>query len=191
MLKITKHPFHLVSVSPYPFVGSISGLSFLFGLVVALHLDCYLLLVDGLLMLLFLSAFWWRDIVIEAVYLGLHTIRVQSGLRLGIFLFIVSEAFFFLKLVLGFFSFFALASRWNRLPLTSFRLEARCRILSSSPQYFYFTYFWFDTNVISLLLATRPVLLCFFLSGIHYSSRPSFHAVAVLWILFMFIYNCW
>jgi len=97
MLIITKHPFHLVRVSPYPFVGSLSGLSFLIGFVVALHLDCYLLLLDGLCMLLFLSAFWWRDIVIEAVYLGLHTIRVQSGLSLGISLFIVSEAFFFLS----------------------------------------------------------------------------------------------
>ena len=57
MLIITKHPFHLVAVSPYPFVGSLSGLSFLIGFVVALHLDCYLLLVDGLCMLLFLSAF--------------------------------------------------------------------------------------------------------------------------------------
>lgn len=97
VLTITKHPFHLVSISPYPFMGAISGLCFLFGFVVALHLDCYLLLVDGLCMLLFLSAFWWRDVVIEAVYLGLHTLRVQSGLSLGISLFIVSEAFFFLS----------------------------------------------------------------------------------------------
>jgi len=103
MLKITKHPFHLVSVSPYPFVGSFSGLSFLSGFVAAMHLDCYLLLVDGLLMLFFLSAFWWRDIVIEATYLGFHTIRVQAGLRLGISLFIVSEAFFFLSWFWAFF----------------------------------------------------------------------------------------
>lgn len=57
MLIITKHPFHIVRVSPYPFVGSLSGLSFLIGFVVALHLDCYFVLVDGLFMLLFLSAF--------------------------------------------------------------------------------------------------------------------------------------
>jgi len=57
VLIITKHPFHLVRVSPYPFVGSLSCLFFLIGFVVALHLDCYLLLVDGFCMLLFLSAF--------------------------------------------------------------------------------------------------------------------------------------
>lgn len=46
---------------------------------------------------------WFRDIVAEATYLGHHTLAVQRGLNLGIGLFIVSEALFFLAIFWTFF----------------------------------------------------------------------------------------
>lgn len=40
---------------------------------------------------------WFGNIVAEGTYLGYHTKRVVSGLRLSIVLFILSECFFFLS----------------------------------------------------------------------------------------------
>lgn len=39
---------------------------------------------------------WFRDVISEGTYLGNHTLAVQRGLNMGIALFIVSEALFFL-----------------------------------------------------------------------------------------------
>ena len=43
-------------------------------------------------------SFWFRDVISEATYLGNHTLAVQRGLNMGVALFIVSEALFFLAL---------------------------------------------------------------------------------------------
>jgi cytochrome c oxidase subunit 3 len=48
-------------------------------------------------------ALWWRDIVSEGTYLGNHTLAVQRGLNMGVALFIVSEALFFLAIFWAFF----------------------------------------------------------------------------------------
>jgi cytochrome c oxidase subunit 3 len=42
--------------------------------------------------------FWFRDVISEATYLGNHTLAVQRGLNMGVALFIVSEALFFLAI---------------------------------------------------------------------------------------------
>jgi len=46
---------------------------------------------------------WFRDIISEATYLGNHTLAVQRGLNMGVALFIVSEALFFLAIFWTFF----------------------------------------------------------------------------------------
>lgn len=46
---------------------------------------------------------WWRDIVREGTYQGLHTAFVTYGLRRGIVLFIVSEVLFFFSFFWAFF----------------------------------------------------------------------------------------
>lgn len=38
---------------------------------------------------------WWRDIIREGTFEGQHTKSVQTGLRMGMLLFIVSEIMFF------------------------------------------------------------------------------------------------
>jgi len=93
---MSKHPFHLVSPSPWPLLGSVSALFLVSGLVLSLSAIGSLLLRLGLLLILLTCAFWWSNIIVESTVLGFHTIRVQAGLRLGMGLFIVSEIFFFL-----------------------------------------------------------------------------------------------
>ena len=46
---------------------------------------------------------WFRDIISEGTFLGNHTLAVQKGLNLGVILFIVSEALFFLAIFWAFF----------------------------------------------------------------------------------------
>ena len=48
-------------------------------------------------------SFWWRDVISEGTYIGNHTLAVQRGLNMGVALFIVSEALFFLAIFWAFF----------------------------------------------------------------------------------------
>ena len=96
-------PFHLVSISPWPILVSFSLLSLTVGAVLSMHgygNFTFLLGVasTGLGMLL-----WFRDIILEATYLGCHTTQVQKGLTLGVILFIVSEVFAFFSVFWAFF----------------------------------------------------------------------------------------
>ena len=47
--------------------------------------------------------YWFKDIIIEATYLGSHTLEVQKGLLLGFILFVISEVFAFLSVFWAFF----------------------------------------------------------------------------------------
>ena len=49
-------------------------------------------------------AVWWRDVIREATFEGLHTPVVQLGLRYGMALFIASEVMFFSAFFWAFFS---------------------------------------------------------------------------------------
>ena len=46
---------------------------------------------------------WFRDIILEATYLGDHTTQVQKGITIGVILFIVSEVFAFFSVFWAFF----------------------------------------------------------------------------------------
>lgn len=94
---VTKHPFHLVSPSPWPLFSSISAFTFVCGLIFSWSRHGFYVLVLGSFLLLICFCFWSSNIILESTYQGLHTIRVQSGLRLGMSLFIVSELFFFVS----------------------------------------------------------------------------------------------
>lgn len=52
----------------------------------------------ALICLILCMGFWFRDIISEGTYLGNHTLAVQRGLNMGVALFIVSEALFFLAI---------------------------------------------------------------------------------------------
>ncbi len=92
------HPFHLVSPSPWPVFTSFTLLTLTTTGVLAMHAfnDASSFLLLALLNLLAAIIFWFRDVISEGTYLGNHTLAVQRGLNLGVALFIVSEALFFL-----------------------------------------------------------------------------------------------
>nr|AXS65905.1 cytochrome c oxidase subunit 3 [Tenebrionoidea sp. 15 KM-2017] len=97
------HPYHLVDVSPWPILGSLSALIMMTGIIKWFHLFAPNLLVLGMIMMMLIMYQWWRDIVRESTFQGHHTFTVTMGLRWGMILFITSEVFFFISFFWGFF----------------------------------------------------------------------------------------
>ena len=99
------HPYHLVSPSPWPLYTSIS-LGTL-GLTSALSIhnfyNTYILWYISLILVIASMSLWFRDIITEGTFLGDHTFAVQKGINMGVILFIVSEALFFLAIFWAFF----------------------------------------------------------------------------------------
>jgi cytochrome c oxidase subunit 3 len=62
-----------------------------------------MLLIMSTILVILVMIVWWRDVIREATYLGLHTLAVQKGLKLGMLLFILSEVCFFISFFWAFF----------------------------------------------------------------------------------------
>nr|WNU00280.1 cytochrome c oxidase subunit 3 [Psylliodes crambicola] len=97
------HPFHLVDISPWPLFGALGALTTMIGLIKWFHLYNNNLLLIGMLITSLIMYQWWRDIVREGTFQGLHTMKVSTGLRWGMILFITSEVLFFVSFFWAFF----------------------------------------------------------------------------------------
>jgi len=107
MLKSRKypHPFHIVTPSPWPILISLAAFTMVIGGTMYMHLykgGLFLLLL-GLAQVILIMGLWWRDVIREATFEGMHTKKVQRGLRIGFALFIVSEVMFFFGFFWAFF----------------------------------------------------------------------------------------
>jgi cytochrome c oxidase subunit 3 len=92
-----QHSFHLVDPSPWPIIAASGAFMLTFGGVLFMHgyVGGAFLLRFGIFMILFIMYVWWRDIVREGTLEGQHTDSVQTGLKMGMLLFIASEVMFF------------------------------------------------------------------------------------------------
>ena len=99
------HPFHLVSPSPWPINSSGTLLALTSSMVLWMHafINAQYCLNVALFVLISSMSLWFRDIISEGTYYGNHTLAVQIGLNMGVGLFIVSEALFFLAIFWTFF----------------------------------------------------------------------------------------
>jgi len=105
MQKQRYHPFHLVTPSPWPFLISVAAFVTAVGATMYMHSYTQGLptLLLGLFHVILIMSLWWRDVIREATFEGMHNLRVQKGLRLGFILFIVSEIMFFFGFFWAFF----------------------------------------------------------------------------------------
>jgi len=103
MSNIVFHPYHLVDMSPWPIISSISAMGIVRGLLTWFYTTSLLLLIIRFFLLLLVIYQWWRDVSREGSFQGLHTRIVETGLRWGIILFIASEVIFFLSFFWSFF----------------------------------------------------------------------------------------
>jgi len=110
-----KHPYHLVTPSPWPIVGSIGAFLMLGGAVFWMNSGAnkffgplagqpYVFIV-GFVLVLYTMAGWWRDVVRESVVLKEHSPVTKLGMRFGMVLFIASEVMFFLAWFWAYFNF--------------------------------------------------------------------------------------
>nr|AVV48241.1 cytochrome c oxidase subunit III [Bitectipora retepora] len=97
------NPFHLVDMSPWPIYGSMGALCLTSGLVSWMHHNKTDLMLMGLLIVILTMLHWWRDVIRESTFMGMHTKKTMQGLRLGVILFIVSEVCFFFAFFWSFF----------------------------------------------------------------------------------------
>lgn len=103
MSRISRHPYHLVDESPWPLVRSLGALALTSGILKWFRSGVIGLIFYGLVIILLVIYQWWEDISLEGAYQGLHSIRVEVGLRWGILLFIISEVIFFFSFFWAFF----------------------------------------------------------------------------------------
>jgi cytochrome c oxidase subunit 3 len=100
-----RHSFHLVDPSPWPIItaGCLFGLTS--GTAMYFHdfQNGFELAKYSAIFIFFIMLLWFRDIVREGTFQGMHTVQVQNGLRLGVLLFITSEVLFFFSFFWAFF----------------------------------------------------------------------------------------
>lgn len=97
------HPFHIVTLSPWPIVRAI--LSWAATLIASVNFNTTF---NVLTLLVFISIcrtayFWWKDTTREAMLQGFHQNHVINGLKAGIILFILSEVLFFFSFFWAYF----------------------------------------------------------------------------------------
>ena len=98
------YPYMLVENSIWPLTTIISVFSLLLGMTILFHNNngeelIYLSLISLLISLYF----WWKEVIIEGTYQGLHTKSVQDNLTTGFILFVISEAMIFFSLFFAYF----------------------------------------------------------------------------------------
>ncbi|MGL9717445.1 MAG: cytochrome c oxidase subunit 3 [Wolbachia sp.] len=104
-MKSKEHDFHLVNPSPWPIAVSAAILILALGLVGALHkqVSGILGLILGISAVSGVLSYWWKDVVKEAIYDKCHTAIVKHGLKIAMYLFILSEVVFFIAFFCSFF----------------------------------------------------------------------------------------
>nr|ALO64383.1 cytochrome c oxidase subunit III [Sphecodes ephippius] len=91
------HPFHMVTISPWPLISSWSILNLLMSMILWFKSNNYLLILFNITNLILILFQWWRDVIRESTMQGCHTFNVMNLLKFGMILFIISELFFFIS----------------------------------------------------------------------------------------------
>nr|ALO64734.1 cytochrome c oxidase subunit III [Nomada fabriciana] len=96
-MMISNHPFHLVTLSPWPLFMSLSLFNFLLSTIMWMYMMNYLLMIYNFLIMILCMIQWWRDVIRESTFQGMHTFMVMKFLKFSMILFIISELFFFIS----------------------------------------------------------------------------------------------
>lgn len=105
------HPYHLVRPSIWPLIGALAAGLLAVGAVAFMH-DLEIIggkaglkgVFTGLLAVLIVMFFWWKDVIYETVTEKVHNNITEIGMRYGMALFIASEVMFFVAFFWAFFN---------------------------------------------------------------------------------------
>ncbi len=103
----SKTPFHLVKPSLWPFASSVFTMTTLLYVIIQFHyntiIDISNVFLISTFFLLWTAGSWWFDVCVESYRGGHHTDKVRIGIRMAMFLFILSEVMFFFGFFWAFF----------------------------------------------------------------------------------------
>nr|ATN41193.1 cytochrome c oxidase subunit 3 [Cecidomyiidae sp. 3 LC-2017] len=99
------HNFHMVNFSPWPLISSISLLLLMISNTMMFYNKFNIFIVLFTMSMILIMYQWWRDIIRESTYQGLHSFNIVHLLKMGMVLFITSEIFFFISFFWSFFHF--------------------------------------------------------------------------------------
>nr|DBA43590.1 TPA_asm: COX3 [Bombus impetuosus] len=96
-------PFHMVTVSPWPIITSFSLMNLLLSIIIWIYLNNLINMVFNLILLIFSLLLWFRDIIREATFQGMHSMYIIKMMKFSMIMFIISELFFFISFFWTFF----------------------------------------------------------------------------------------
>ena len=107
-------PFHLANLSPWPLYTSILTFQLLLSFILFFHnyKNATVSIYFSIIILTYVILNWFHNIVVESTYQGNHTKKVQSGIKMGMILFITSEIMFFFSFFWTFFHSSLAPSIW-------------------------------------------------------------------------------
>lgn len=96
-------PFHIVTISPWPIIASINLINLILRTILWIYLNNLILIIINLIILILVSLIWFRDIIRERTFQGIHSLLIISIIKFRIIIFIISELFFFISFFWTFF----------------------------------------------------------------------------------------
>nr|YP_009131552.1 cytochrome c oxidase subunit III [Pelecinus polyturator]AIW82471.1 cytochrome c oxidase subunit III [Pelecinus polyturator] len=100
------HPFHLVTVSPWPLLTSLNLFNTLVSVIYWFQLNLINQMLTNFTIMIFCMIQWWRDVIRESTFQGFHTFNVYKLMKMGMILFIISEIMFFVSFFWTYFHLF-------------------------------------------------------------------------------------
>lgn len=105
------HPYHIVRPSIWPLAASVAAGILAMGAVFFMHGTEWMGfsigwkgLLAGVIGVLLVMWFWWRDVIYETITENVHNEITEIGMRYGMALFIASEVMFFVAFFWAFFN---------------------------------------------------------------------------------------
>nr|DBA43564.1 TPA_asm: COX3 [Bombus haemorrhoidalis] len=96
-------PFHMVSPSPWPIILSMNLMNLLLSCILWIYLNNLMLMIMNMIILILSLSMWFRDIIRESTFQGMHSLYILMMLKLSMIIFIISELFFFISFFWTFF----------------------------------------------------------------------------------------
>nr|ALG35817.1 cytochrome c oxidase subunit III [Parevania sp. SJW-2015] len=94
---------HLVTNSPWPICLSLCLFNLLFSVTLLFHKNNLNFNLINLFTMLLILTQWWRDVIRESTFQGMHTKIIIQNMKMGMLFFIISEIMFFLSFFWSFF----------------------------------------------------------------------------------------
>lgn len=96
-------PFHIVTNRPWPIILSFRFINTLIRTVIWIYRSISIFIILNFINSILIIILWFRDIIRERTFQGIHTIFITNFLKFRIILFILSELIFFISFFWTFF----------------------------------------------------------------------------------------